>query len=151
MSVRHTELMARIGLAGAIVPTCSDSMKNPNIKTQKLIISLQQKVDAAIRFFGRVGSENIETIGRKIDEMKTASCLGKPRSILTFLDFAVEMLERSMDGPGAPGNIRGASGRIYIRAIIGTLVALRLELSRSRNFEICSMAAIKAADVWERL
>lgn len=153
MSKQHTELLARIGLAGAVVPTYREKVPDPPPKINKRLNEVDQYTAAAIRFFGRVGAENLVKIGDRIDAMNEQSCLGKPRSILTFIDFAVEILEKSMtvqDGEPAIARIKGVQGIAYIRRLIQALVDLRCELAKNRNFEICSIAGIRAAGVWVR-
>jgi hypothetical protein len=154
MSKRHTELLARIGLAGAVVPTYRAKLQNPPSNINKLLFKIDQCTTAAIRHFGRVGAENIVKIGARIDKMNEQSCLGKPRSILTFIDFSVELLETSMlvqDGKPAIARIKGLQGMVHISRLTHALVELRHELGKGRNFEICSIAGIKAAEIWERL
>jgi hypothetical protein len=150
MSKAHTELMARIGFVGAIVPTYRDK-KYPQDAIERRLNAVDQLVAAAIRHFGRVGKDNLASIGDRIDKMNEGSCLGKPRSILTFIDFAVEILEDTLTPSKSIANIKGAQGRVYIRRLIRALVDLRYAISPDRNFEICSLAGIKAAGVWKEL
>lgn len=153
MSRAHTELLARIGLAGAIVPTYRNKIQYPNDRIGKLLNAIDFYTTASIRFYGRVGAENIEKIGQRIDYMNAESCMGKARSILTFIDFSVELLEQTLspDGDKKPiADINGRRGRVYIQRLIKSLVNLRLEVCGNKNFEICSIAGIKAAEIWRQ-
>lgn len=153
MSKMHTELMARVALAGGVSPTYREKQNNHIPKVEKALNKIDLFTTAAIRYFGKVGKDNIVLIGDRIDQMNEKSCLGKPRSILTFIDFSVEMLESSFqrDENGKMlANLKGACGRIYIRRLIDALLEFRDSVS-NKDFPCCSIAGIKAADVWRSL
>jgi hypothetical protein len=150
MSKLHTKLMASIGMAGAIVPTYREANPVPRFRVEKCLVTIDQRTTAAIRYFGKVGAENIIKIGDKIDAANAdRDCLGRARSILTYIDYAVWLLETALEDGTA--NIKGSQGRFYVKALIASLVALREEIAGNRNFECCSIAGIKAAEVWKGL
>ncbi len=151
MSERHAEIIARIGLAGAIVPTYATHNPRPMKTIQKHLNAIEQFATAAIRFFGKASPSETTIIDDKIKKMRRRSCLGKSRSILTFIDFSIEILETSLSGYPPLANLNGAQGRVYIKCMIQELLDLRSEISGKRNFEICSMAGIRAAEIWGEL
>lgn len=146
---KHKEILSRIGLAGAIVPTYLEKTPCPQDNIKKLLNIVEFHVVKGIRFFGKAGKGNVLDIGAKIDLMREKTCLGKARSILTFIDFAVELMEMSMAGPNPLARIRGTEGIYHIKAIAQALSELRSELSGKNNHDICCRAGIRAAEIWK--
>lgn len=148
MSRRHVVLMEAIGMAGAIVPTYREgTTKDINPRTEKALVVIEQRVVSAMWYFGAVGSENLQRISDRIDKAHDErNILGRARSILTFIDYSVWLLDRTMEGDKPDANIKGRCGRVHIQRIIDALIDFRAEISGSRNFEICSIAGIKAAE-----
>lgn len=152
--VRHVELLSRIGLAGATVYSYREKVKNPAPKIEKCLNAVDFYTGATVRFFGRVGSENVSKIADKVDQMEATSHINKPRSILTLIDFSIELLESSIipDETGkALASFKGQQGIVYVRRLIQSLVDLRDALSPKQDFACCSVAGIKAADIWRQL
>jgi len=148
MSEKHTKLLTAIGMAGAIPDTYRS--KDGSKKCEKALIVIDQRVTAAIRFFGRVGAENLKIIGDRIDKANADSAImGKARSIITYVDYAIWMLESCINDGSA--RIRGIQGIVYIRYIVGALLKFREEVSGGRDWQICSIAGIKAAERFREL
>lgn len=153
MSKRHTTLMAAIGMAGAIAPTYRDqTMAIPSARVDKLLNAIEQQCQIAIHSFGRIGRENILNLEKRIDSAHAdRDILGRARSIITFIDYAIWLLENTMTGDKPAANIKGKCGRIHIQRIIDALVDLRFEIAGDRRYEVCSIAGIKAAERWMQL
>lgn len=153
MSRRHVVLMEAIGMAGAIVPTYREGeTKDINHRTEKALVVVEQRILSAMWYFGSVGKENLKKIGDRIDKAnEDKGILGRARSILTFIDYSVWLLERTMIGYKPAANIKGRCGRIHIQRIIDALVDLRIEIAGKRDFTMCSVAGIKAAERYASL
>lgn len=152
MSKRHTELMASIGMAGGIVQTYREQTLHVTPAIDKHLNNISQCVKAAIIIFGNVGQENILRISEKIDRAHDDNAiLGRARSIITFIDYAVWLLESTMTGNKPPGMIKGIRGKVIIVRIVNALMELRYEISGKRNYEMCSIAGIKAAERWMQI
>jgi hypothetical protein len=153
MSRRHVELMEAIGMAGALVPTYREgTIKDINPRVEKTLNRIDQRVVSAMWHFGAVGKENLQWIEDRIDKAhQERNILGRARSILTFIDYAIWLLESTMSGEKPPANIKGKCGRIHIQRIIDALVDFRIELAGKRDFTMCSVAGIKAAERYAAL
>lgn len=152
MSKRHTELMEAIGMAGAIVPTYRERDMAISDRISKQLTRIDQRVTSAIWFFGHVGKENLQGIAGRIDRAnEDKDCLGRARSIITFIDYSVWLLENTMIGDKPAANIKGKCGRIHIQRVVDALVDLRIEIAGNRRYEICSVAGIKAAERWMQI
>ena len=148
MSAKHTELMGRLGMAGAIVPTYRERIGQPAPGIDKALNRVEFHFTKAIAIYGRVGKQNLEKIGAKIDEMRERTCLGQARSIMTFIDYAVELLERALDGKKPIADIKGPVGRKAVKELIYSLCDLRVAITRG-EFALCLAAGKRAVDVWE--
>lgn len=153
MSRLHVELMEAIGMAGAIVPTYREgTIKDIDQRIEKNLNKIEQRVVSAMWYFGSVGKDNLQWIADRIEKAHhERNILGRARSILTFIDYAVWLLESTMSGEKPAANIKGRCGRIHIQRIIDSLIDFRAEISGSRNFEMCSIAGIKAAERYASL
>jgi hypothetical protein len=144
--------MAAIGMAGGIVQTYREHNHHITPETEKILNQISQHVQSAINTFGRVGSINLQMISDKIDRAHDdAGVLGRARSIITFIDYAVWLLESTFTGDKSPGMIKGIRGKVTLVRIINALMELRYEISGKRNYEMCSIAGIKAAERWAAL
>lgn len=144
--------MAAIGMAGGIVQTYREHNNHISPAIEKRLNQISQHVQSAINTFGRVGSVNLQMISDKIDRAHDDSgVLGRARSIITFIDYSVWLLESTLTGDKPPGMINGTRGKVSIVRIINALMELRNEITGKRNYEMCSVAGIKAAERWAEL
>lgn len=150
MSRRHTDLMLAVGMAGAIPDSYLNETPEPDEAITKKLVAICQATRSALVVFGKVGKENLVAIESVIDKAQAdKKILGRARSIITYIDYAIWLLEATMsdkDGVKAPAKIRGAQGLVYIKRIIAALVDLRIELAGNRNYDMCSIAGISAAE-----
>ena len=135
--------LARIGLAGAIVdtydhldPDCSESIVS-------LLGALRQKTYKAMRLY-RVTASGLNRIDKKITALKKQSSLGKPLSIITLIEFVLAILDE-------PARKCKRERKKAHERIIKILLDLRKEITGDREFFLSSMAAAKAADIWESI
>lgn len=149
MSKKHSEMMARIGLAGAIIPTYLEQRPEPTPEVKKALNKLDFYTQKAIRIYGRVGKKNLEKIGEKIDKMRAETCLGRACSILTFIAYAVNLLERSMDREKPIAMIGGSLGLGTIRDMIFSLCGLHIAIDTRPHVGTCQKAGERAAEIWE--
>jgi hypothetical protein len=144
--------MAAIGMAGGIVQTYREQTLHITPTVEKHLANISQCISMAIHIFGRVGHENILQIAEKIDKAHDdPGILGRARSIITFVDYAVWLLESTLTGDKPSGMIKGIRGKVTLVRIINALMELRYEISGKRNYEMCSIAGIKAAERWAAL
>jgi len=151
MSKKHTEMMARIGMAGAVVPTYLEQIAEPNEVVKRALNSVDFHTQKAIHLYGKVGKQNLEKIGSKIDLMREETCLGKACSILTFVAYAVNVLERALDGEGRIANIGGSVGRKAIMELVFSLCGLHLAITKNPHVRTCQKAGERAAEIWDRM
>jgi hypothetical protein len=148
---KHMEMLSRLGMAGAIVPTFlekKENWKRKPVEVTKEMLLVQHYVKKSIKIFGGAGQENVDKIGRKIDLMRELTCLGKERSILTFIDFSVELLELALHRPKPLAGIQGGRGIRAVKDLAGALTAFRFALGGNRDHTLCILAGIKAAETW---
>lgn len=144
---RHKKVMLSLGMAGGIVPTYRERAPKITPETSKMLNVVEHTVNSAIAFFGGLGKNNLEQVGIVIDKASAdPNILGRARSIITFIDYSIWLLESQLSGDKPPGNIKGNAGKIKIKRVIDALVNLRLSIAGNRNYDMSSIAGIKAAE-----
>lgn len=147
MSKRHTDLMISLGMAGGVVDTYLSQCIATTPSINQKLYTVRHNVSSAIALFGRVGGKNLDKIACKIDKAKSdKDILGRSRSIITFIDYAVWMLESSLQGDKPPATIKGHQGKIAVLRVINSLVDLRNEIAGDANYVMSSVAGMKAAE-----
>jgi hypothetical protein len=143
---QQLDTIARIALSGAIVDTFETGAItralpiNPEINL--LLVQLKIATERAFDLYDRVTARGLARVDRKIKAIKTKTSIGKPLSIITFIEFALCV----MDGPAR--KCKGAR-LVANRNIVEILKALHREISGGREFMLSSMAASSACDVWD--
>jgi len=150
MSKKHTEMLARIGMAGSVVPTYLEQIEEPNEAVKRALNSVDFHTQKAIYLYGRVGKQNLEKIGKKIDLMRDETCLGRACSILTFIAYAVNILERAIDGNKPIADIGGPIGRHAVKHLIYSLCDLHVAITKNPHVRTCQRAGERAAEIWDR-
>lgn len=147
MSKRHTDLMIAIGMAGGVVDTYLSNNIEISNDINKRLTAVKQSVSSAIFMFGRVGNNNIKSIADKIDRAKMDdNILGSARSIISFVDYAVWMLESSLQGVKPPAMIKGNRGKVAVMKMINSLVDLRNEIAEDSDHFDSAIEGINAAE-----
>jgi len=137
-------------MAGAVVPTYLEQIAEPNETVKRALNSVEFHTKKAIHLYGKVGRQNLEKIGAKIDLMRQETCLGRACSILTFISYAVNLLERSLDGDKPIADIGGPMGRHAVKHLIYALCDLHVAITKHPHVQTCQKAGERAAEIWDR-
>jgi hypothetical protein len=146
---QQLDIIARVALCGAIVDTYHSGIVSSRLPAEDksinhLLDMLELETEKAFELFDRVTASGLKRVSRKIETIKKETSIGKPLSIVTFIDFALS----SIDEPA-----RKCKGErlVAIRNIVEILIALRSELVGNREYLLSSIAAVKASDAWETI
>lgn len=136
--------VSRIAMAGAIYDTYKSNYDRPkdNPLVESLMNDLMEEVEKAFTLYDKINAMGIDRISKKIDSAKEKTMLSKPRSIITFIDFAIAILDE-------PARKCNGDRKIAVMNIIDLLLKIRMEIGGNREYALSSIAAIKAADIWD--
>jgi hypothetical protein len=142
---QQLDIIARVALCGAIVDTYHSGVTSSRLPAEDksinlLLSTLQSETEKAFELFGRVTPSGLKRVSRKIEVIKKETCIGKPLSIITFIEFAVAVMD-------SPAKKCKGDRLIAIRNIVDILIALRQEISR-KDYMLSSIAAASACDTW---
>lgn len=138
----NLDVLARIGMAGAIVDTYESKTHHATKEINMLLVQLRLATERAIELFNRVSLRELNRVGNKIDKMFDKTMLGKPRSIITLIEFVLAIIDE-------PAKKCNAERKAAIHNIAQILLALRKEIGGERDYPLSSAAAARAADVWD--
>lgn len=137
--------LARVGLANAIVPTYSNEpARKQTHSINKLLSELETETEKFFGMYDPLTLHDAERINRKIDSVKEKTSLGKPRSIITFIDVAIAVMDE-------PYRKCKFDRKLSAMRILDTLLMLRKEIGGDRDYRMSSIAASKVDDVWESI
>jgi hypothetical protein len=136
--------LARLALAGAIYDTYESNYDRPkdNPDVDILMHELKSEVEHAFKLWDRITARGISRIEKKIEAAKEKTMLSKPRSIITFIDFAVAILDE-------PARKCNGDRKMAVIKIIDLLLRLRMAIGGKNEYTLSSIAAVKAADIWD--
>lgn len=140
---RQLDVLARIALAGAIADTYeSRIVAVPPKEISVLLARLKHATERTFELYDRVTMRGIQRIDRKIEAVKSKTWLGKPRSILTLIEFALAVIDE-------PARKCNGKRRESVLEIADILLELRREIGGYAEYQLSFSAAARAADVWD--
>lgn len=142
---KQLDTLARIALAGAIADTYESRIAStPSKEISVLLARLKHATERTFELYDRVTMRGIQRIDRKIEAMKNKTWLGKPRSIVTLIDFSLAVIDE-------PARKSKDDRRDAIQNIAGILLAFRREIAGDSEYQLSFAAAARAADIWDEV
>lgn len=143
MSVQLNSL-AKIALSVAIYDSYYErnSISTPEIDV--LMKELKTTVEHTLSLYPKLNTRELDRIGNKIEIAKKKTMLSKPRSILTFIEFSIAVLDE-------PARKCSGDRKKYVNCIIELLLKIRLAIGGGREYMLSQISAAHAADVWDTI
>lgn len=141
----HLESIAKLAIVGAIIDTLEKDQEDyfkPQINRN--LVRMQIEVENAIDLWQKLTDKEVVRVANKIDKVKKVTCLSKPRSSITFIEFSIALLETILD------KVR-VNKYCLIMLLINLLQELRFEIAGNREYFLSSKAAVHAVEQWESI